>query len=135
MLIDFWTNRGHAGVVREISKKLKRTRNSIIGRARRLKLPFIKQPQQRRKRVQVRITGPKLAPPPVLKQWTSKQTELPPRELWTWAAARTSILDLKSDQCHWPVGDREFCGGECEPDKPYCPVHTRIAFIRRKEPV
>jgi GcrA cell cycle regulator len=48
-------------------------------------------------------------------------------------ATVSSILDLKANDCRWPIGDpREpgfgFCGGAKAPGLPYCEHHARQAY-------
>jgi GcrA cell cycle regulator len=46
---------------------------------------------------------------------------------------RRTILELNEHTCRWPVGDPGsqeffFCGGNTQPEAPYCAYHSRIAY-------
>ncbi len=46
---------------------------------------------------------------------------------------RVDLVDLKEDQCKWPIGDPQendfhFCGKSKSEGGPYCEYHAQIAF-------
>jgi GcrA cell cycle regulator len=46
---------------------------------------------------------------------------------------RKTLLELNERTCRWPVGDPGssdfyFCGGDAEPEAPYCSHHSRVAY-------
>jgi GcrA cell cycle regulator len=49
------------------------------------------------------------------------------------AKQRRTLMQLKAQQCHWPVGDPSatgffFCGAVVEPGYLYCPAHCARAY-------
>lgn len=48
-----------------------------------------------------------------------------------------SLIDLKANECHWPIHDREdprfgFCGHNKIADSPYCKAHHKLAYTTPK---
>lgn len=46
---------------------------------------------------------------------------------------RVTIVELGLGDCRWPLGDPlapefRYCGTKCDPAKPYCVAHHRMAF-------
>lgn len=46
---------------------------------------------------------------------------------------KNSLLNLKNNQCHWPIGDPKdedfhFCGEDTIEGKPYCLKHCMFAY-------
>lgn len=49
----------------------------------------------------------------------------------------TALLDLKKQQCRWPLGDPlkpdfQWCGNDRMADCPYCEQHRQMAFSRKQ---
>ncbi len=89
------------------------SRNAVIGKAHRLKLPSRPSPVKGAPEKKVE------APEPV------KKVE---KEI-----SRTSLLDLTEQTCKWPIGhpgdaDFYFCGKPSRPGVPYCKDHCKMAF-------
>lgn len=130
------------------------TRNAVIGKRIRLKLPD-RGPSRPQRTYRKKLTPrPKPWRPTYLAQATpamraaaaemrreSLRTEpdlvIPPKE-------RRSLLDLEPSECRWPFGSGSkedpfyFCGKEKVAGLPYCPFHSARAFIppqpRRSRP-
>jgi len=90
------------------------TRNAVIGKAHRLKLPSRPSP--------VKAEPVKVAPPPA-----------PEAREEVSDSKKTSLLDLTEQTCKWPIGhpgdaDFYFCGKPSRPGVPYCPDHCLMAF-------
>jgi len=126
------------GATERLAQQLNRTRNAIIGRAHRLGLPIIqKTGPWKRKPVTPTVhrdafrIKPKRKRKPML-----KPKPIPPKitsaNVWTWAANKTHILDIRDGQCRWPIDTTDCCGGSVsEAGRPYCDVHHAVAVARR----
>ena len=104
-----------------IAKEFGVTRNSIAGRAHRLNIPGI-----------VRNNPVKKKNLPILKE-VQVVLENPPKIKSP--AIATSIDELTSNQCKWPIGEVgkrgfHFCSATREEGKPYCDTHTNIAYVK-----
>lgn len=91
------------------------TRNAVIGKAHRLKLPSRPSPVK-----------PEAKPKeePVKKDPVVEEAP---------ATKRTSLLELTEQTCKWPIGhpgdpDFYFCGKPSKPGVPYCREHCEMAF-------
>ena len=90
------------------------TRNAVIGKAHRLKLPS--------------------RPSPVKAEPAKKAAEAAPEKKEIAAEVRkTSLMELTETTCKWPIGhpgdaDFYFCGKASRPGVPYCPEHCLMAF-------
>jgi hypothetical protein len=111
----------HAGFSSaEIAKQMGSglTRNSIIGKAHRLGL--------------VKYRRPRLKP--VKKKAPARKLGLSkPRRRATPPPGRFDLLDLRSDQCRYPTGDRApymFCGTAIADGFPYCPAHAMLCYTK-----
>lgn len=90
------------------------TRNAVIGKAHRLKLPSRPSPVKG-------AATPKVEKPEEPKKETPVE------------AKRTSLLELTEQTCKWPIGhpgdpDFYFCGKPSRPGVPYCREHCKMAF-------
>lgn len=142
MLKKLWEGGLSAGqIAAELGKV---TRNAVIGKVHRLGLSG-------------RVKFPSSATPRVRKarpaQQSVRESRRATRESKALAAAigvdlnpdifacepdvpmsqRLTLLQLKDDVCHWPIGDPEtsdffFCGGRSLASLPYCAGHARIAY-------
>lgn len=94
--------------VNEIAKILRRSKNSVIGKASRLGLERRAKPTaQYRVTVRKRIEAEK------------------PR------VAGKTMADLKPNECRWPSGDMPdlvFCGDKCVQGRSYCTKHLEMAY-------
>ena len=91
---------GHSTSV--IGGKLGMTKNAVVGKVHRLGLPKRGSP---------------------IKQRIKKPAEI------------INLAKLRSNMCVWPYGepgkpDFRFCGEKVVPDKPYCEVHCKTAYVR-----
>ena len=119
----------------EIGRCMDTTKNAIVGKAHRLKLPARPSP--------IRVASPdrpKPAPritPPVLALPNHLPTVLlpapaPEPPLVHPAAPATA---RRAGTCQWPIGEPgragfHLCGDEPVPSKPYCPSHCGRAYVR-----
>jgi GcrA cell cycle regulator len=107
-----------------IIKKLKRKKNSVIGKLHRLGL--YKGP---RRKVELKPTPPKIKPQPqlvVVAPLVGSKYD-PPIHI-----AREdgiSFFDLEPHHCRWPFGDRDywFCGKPHMENSSYCEYHYKRA--------
>jgi GcrA cell cycle regulator len=114
------------------------TRNAVIGRAARMKLPLNSR----------RLAAPKAEKTPEHSHSRRFHHCIPPREIpptSVTAAASCGLLELREGMCRWPLteGARQigwenarFCGASIEPEiasygKPYCAAHCCMAYNRR----
>jgi GcrA cell cycle regulator len=121
---------GNLGIVRKLADILRRSRNAVIGRANRLGLSRPKESwtQDELPRIQ-RQQRPKAAF--IFMQKQNCPSDIAYDQLWTWAADRTFIADLKEYHCRWPVGEMEFCGGPKLNGHAYCEAHCRFAYTKQ----
>ena len=105
------------------------TRNAVIGKAHRLKLPSRPSP------VKAEAKKPAPAPAkPAVKQAEAKPADAPQEK-------GIGLLELTEQTCKWPIGhpgdaDFYFCGRPSRPGVPYCDDHCLMAFqaqLPRKE--
>ncbi|MBV9755730.1 MAG: GcrA cell cycle regulator [Alphaproteobacteria bacterium] len=126
-LIVMWTEQGLSAA--EIGRRLGVSKNAVIGRSHRLRLPSRPSP----------IIRNGEAAKPARERLAEARTPAPaPRP-----AAAVSLLTPAPEpqerlrgSCHWPLGhprsaDFAFCGEPCSVGKPYCEAHCRRAYIRR----
>jgi GcrA cell cycle regulator len=123
---------------REIAMMIGKTRNSVIGKARRLGLgkkenngpganlvnkpPRPKRPENKEKNKRVRSQKPKPPTPVVEGKPIGNSTPI-------------GIMKLRSNTCRAPVGyDRKglttYCGCETFSGKPFCPTHCRLFYVQ-----
>lgn len=107
------------------------TRNSIIGKARRMGFGFTSQPGKPKQGPKPR--GHRKTPfvdrkPPKFNVYVA--IDLPPEQ----PANPVTLMELTADTCRWPIGEvthnTMFCGATAVPGAPYCVGHCRIAYAR-----
>ena len=152
--IRLWTDEQDA-VLRELHGKGKSsaeiaaviggvTRNAVLGRAHRLKLPPHRHApsrgqasERRRRRSREKFERGKKAKKPVFKAKESPEATPAPTVVLEPSPSQrrvyvgdTDFMSLERDQCRWPLGDRpfRFCGQRKWGDKAYCAHHCRIAY-------
>jgi hypothetical protein len=111
------------------------TKNSCIGKARRMGLPERKNRHRRKvfrgdkRRRQITLVAPAPAyvepevVPCVLPRWKVIADEAPAER------GKLTLMQLDGNKCHWPSGDRVpylFCGAPTA-GKTYCAYHTGIS--------
>ena len=114
-----WTA-GHT--VSCIGNALGVSKNTVIGKAHRLKLPSRSSPI----RLSTSPRRPKPAP------MAKRVTKVKPKPILRLARPRNG-----APACLWPSGDPgeaefHFCGAETVPGKPYCPEHCARAYVARR---
>ncbi len=146
LLRKLW-GEGHTAA--EIAKKLGEvTRNAVIGKAHRLKLPSRVSPIQAAKKKSakpansnVNAAKAKVKPSPVAitpkqtRKTVLKSAKVPPTVSAhnTPTGALIPLVDLKAGQCRWPSGDPRkeqfgFCGEPSMEGLPYCTNHATMAY-------
>lgn len=141
-----WTNDRVAELMRlweagrsasEIGRLLGVSKNSVVGKAHRMKLRARPSPIKRGSTPQVRrvavapIQKPMVQAPAAPKAVETRPPAPPPRAVR--AVARTNG---KGPNCLWPIGDPgdqdfHFCGAPAVAGKPYCDEHCARAYIVR----
>jgi hypothetical protein len=98
------------------------TRNAVIGKANRLRLPH-KKASGGKKKPQRAVSGPRLRPP------VFYVPTLPPPVIELDFLGLT-IDEIRSDECHYPHGGEgaviTFCGQLVEHGSSYCPFHRKL---------
>lgn len=118
------------------ARKLRRTRNSVIGKARRAGLHPPMEPRE------IATTNEWM----MRQAWAASRRETPPpppaegHNVLAFARspqrAPVRLADLSSAACKWPIGDtrdRDFgyCGWAALKGSPYCAEHRAIAYEPR----
>ena len=122
-LVDLWPTTSAA----QIARRLQRSRNSISGKAKRLRLDGAS------KLFEVPPRKPLALPARIPKSRVRTMTRKPlPSIDDSPAMDPCSILELDRTRCHWPLGDvnavtMQFCGGDVVPGQRYCAHHQRMA--------
>ncbi|WP_420349189.1 GcrA family cell cycle regulator [Pelagibius sp.] len=126
----------------EIGRLLGVSKNSVVGKAHRMKLAARPSPIKRGGSATSRRAAVPAAPKPAVRVATQPKIERPvsapapaPAEVRRQApiARRTGG---KGPNCLWPIGDPgdadfHFCGAPAVPGKPYCAEHCARAYIVR----
>jgi GcrA cell cycle regulator len=126
-----------------IGKVLGVSKNAVVGKAHRLKLPARPSPIRRGARPQVKrvavlpkpLTMPGLRHSHRASPISSALASLPPAPTVTAPPTRRAVArGVKS--CLWPVGDPgaadfHFCGSEVIAGKSYCATHCAKAYIHK----
>jgi GcrA cell cycle regulator len=112
------------------------TRNAVIGKVHRLKLPTRESPlgaQRKRNPKRAYPHIPKALRPTIRNDTAQSATETKP----TPRKQRRTLLQLTSQTCRWPIGDPGtkdfyFCGGFPKGGGPYCVAHCVLAYQPRR---
>lgn len=110
----------------EIGKILGVSKNSVVGKAHRLKLKSRPSPIRRTPFVKPKA-APRKEPPKPQPQVIHEPAPLP---------APRPIVGVKGPKCLWPIGDPgdtdfHFCEAPAVAGKPYCPQHCARAYITK----
>jgi GcrA cell cycle regulator len=107
---------------REIGLELGRSKNAVIGRAKRLGLPEVWRQAAPKPQIIRRIKR---------RRWQEKLHEPPAPESVT-EPLNIGIFDLEPSQCRFPCDGQGyktlFCGHPAAKGLPYCPGHCSIAY-------
>ena len=139
----------HGHTTAEIGRRLRCTKNAVIGKARRLGLPPRSSPIRRgapsadvRARTRAVPTTPFPRPalvyrPPVPSQPATLRALRTPEPLAPRTARPLGRAGLPRECC-WPIGEParpgfRFCGAATEPSCPYCEVHAARAYVRVRD--
>ena len=131
---------------RVIGQNMGTTRNAIVGRCHRLgfKLqglaPKLSHHSPRERPARRRWAKPKLWPLDTVRALVAVQEllrpvvqEVAPETVVVAAPISVTILDLTDSTCRWPTTENpphEFCGALPKKDRPYCPEHCKLAYVR-----
>ena len=121
----------------DIAKEMRIPKNSVIGKAHRMKLKRRKKPAAKKKKKN-RIIKP-------TKQFMSRKVSkvkisknLPESEIGKTAYGTVKpLMDVGINECHWPIGDPRnddfgFCCGIKKQGSNYCENHASIAMVKGK---
>jgi GcrA cell cycle regulator len=119
LLMRLWSEGFSASQIADQIKGPHLSRNAIIGKANRLRLPARAPPKRsirpgRKPRIKIFEPKPKPQPPAVPSVPTMRQL---------------TLLELEPLQCRWPIGVGKslFCGADAEKGEVYCLFHRRLA--------
>jgi len=125
----------------EIGRLLGVSKNSVVGKAHRMKLKARPSPIKRGASPQVRRVAVAPLSKPAVQPPTAPKVAVPQAAAPAPApAARPSRTVAraggKGPNCLWPIGDPgdqdfHFCGAPAVPGKPYCDEHCARAYIVR----
>lgn len=118
----------------DIAATLGCTRNSAIGKARRLELP-----ERRKAKPGVRLGRPRnciMGPRQTVNRIAARTNPVPqkpPAPVVEIDSRPCTLLDLREDSCRWPLWGKDakegfYCGGTALPGLPYCGCHARMAY-------
>ncbi len=137
MLKDMWKDYSATQLAALFTKRFHRTmtKNSIIGRARRLRMPpkgptyaqassfhFVDKSVEKKK-PHTNAVFVKYEPPKAEEKWKAFADTDP-----------VPLVELTDHRCHFPVNSawnepaRLFCGRDADPGCPYCKEHRAIAY-------
>lgn len=132
-LARFWSQGLSASAISDYFDSPRITRNSVIGKANRLKLParqsgFPGRPQKANGKAKPKWKPP---PKPPLPSRSSRPPVPPPTQAPPVMRA-LQLIDLEPTHCRWPIGDPQrpgffFCAADVGEDGNYCPFHRRMA--------
>jgi len=138
LLTELWLTGYSSG---ECARRLGVSRNSAIGKLRRLGLLGRERPQLPTMRPglpparMLLKTTEQVSKPPQKPRKRQNQRPLPPPEPYQAPPpppvppiGRFSLLDLRAGHCRWPEGNRapyQFCGAKQASQSSYCPSHTK----------
>lgn len=128
----------------EIGRRLGVSKNAVVGKAHRLRLPGRQSPidPARRQARKAAADKARSAPPKPAARVARPAPETAAKPKPAVAAAkppppprRKRSADQKGPACQWPFGDPRlpgfhFCGAPSEPGKPYCDEHCARAYNR-----
>ena len=126
----------------EIGRMLGVSKNSVVGKAHRMKLAARPSPIKRGTGTSPRRAAVSPAPKPVVRVEPQPKVERPvPAAPAVQPAVRRAApaarrASGKGPNCLWPIGDPgdedfHFCGAPAVPGKPYCAEHCARAYIVR----
>jgi GcrA cell cycle regulator len=126
-LIAMWTEQALSAA--EIGRRLGISKNAVIGRSHRLRLPSRPSPIIRRNDIAKPSREP--AAPARALEPAARPAAVEPLPV-----ASPEPQERLRDSCRWPTGhprtaDFAFCGEPCSIGKPYCEEHCRRAYVRR----
>jgi GcrA cell cycle regulator len=118
----------------EIARRLKLSKNSVVGKAHRLNLPARPNPIRRTFDASGQVV--RKSPAPLRghqKQAASAVLGKIPRNI----SEPVVKQRWQKKPCCWPIGEPgkagfHFCDVIAELGKPYCPDHAAIAYVRRR---
>ena len=126
----------------EIGRRLGVSKNAVVGKAHRMKLPGRQSPIDAKRRAS-RRPAVKARPAPAAaprRPAAAAPKPAPARPVAPEPAPRPAVTARKprkhnGPSCQWPFGDPRlpgfhFCGAQAEPGKPYCDEHCAMAYNR-----
>ena len=120
-LMRLW-DEGHSASY--IGKMLGVTKNAVVGKAHRLKLPARPSPIRR-------MATPRRPKPAAAPRRMAQPRPAP--------VIRPTLTVTGNASCLWPIGDPgdadfHFCGDNAVVSKPYCPEHCARAYLVKSRP-
>lgn len=129
----------------EIGRRLGVSKNAVVGKAHRMKLPGRQSPIESKRKAKPAAaakpkpaTKPTAAAKPAPKKAAAKAEPAPaptPEAAKAKAEHKKTKKKRSGPACQWPIGDPRlpgfhFCTDEAMPGKPYCGHHCSIAYNR-----
>jgi GcrA cell cycle regulator len=116
----------------EIGRRLRISKNAVVGKARRLQLPTVNPPRPHRPQ---RPRQPAPTPTPVVPTPAPVPPVLP-------HFAPIITMSLHSQPCRFPMWSHHerashnpcFCNEPSRPGRPYCEDHHAICFVKHRQP-
>lgn len=120
----------------KIGNRLGFSKNAIVGKAHRLKLPGRPSPIQRGRGIprQPKVRRP--VAPPAFTITTISPTPPASERVFERAKAVTPACPCGQRSCCWPIGEPgragfRFCEGPVESARPYCTAHSEVAYVKK----
>lgn len=129
-LRDLWRSGYSAS---DIARTIGVSRSAVLGKVFRLELPHRKAPQPRPVKSKAEVKRDRNRFVPTRLYAKAPPRPLPPPVIIESNPRGVTLLDLKSGDCRWPMGDPRdpgflYCGDNVRDGSSYCAAHHAIAY-------